>query len=267
MNLSRPTRLFLALALTGLAACSDSSGPGAVDDEAALRSLWIGLGSGSPGALPFALAPSALGTSARGIDRIDVEINGTSHSMYALGLRVTYPAGTCIESMFIVTSFATTAGECTPPPFGLVLVLWQTSSGSRRPEKMAFVSADIGTSSFAGFSEAGVYFSVLPAFAIYMNDREQFWTSVGGSLTSQVAPTNETCNVAPPPFAKESTCNYATFDESGQITFERFDFTAFGPGATSSRETMSLSIPRQSIRGILQAVTQIRPVTIPDWDY
>lgn len=271
MNLFRPKsvspkRFFLALALTGLAGCGDSSGPIAVDDEAALRSLSLGLGRGSPG-LPFALRPTALGTSARGIDQIDVSINGTTNRMYALGLRITYPAGTCVESMVVVASFPSPAGQCTPPPLGLVLVLWQTSSGSRPPEKMAFISADVGTTSFANFSDPSSDFTFFPAFAMYIDNREELWTSVGGSLTSQVSATNETCNVAPPAFASQSTCHYATFDESGQITFERFDFTVFGPGASSTRETLDLAIPRQSIRGILQAVTQIRPVTIPDWDY
>ena len=268
MKLFSPRNLFLALALTGLAACGDSSGPGTVSDEAALRSLSLGLGSGSGTGLPFALTPSALGTSARGIDRIDVAINGTTQSMYALGLRVTYPAGTCIESMFIVESFPPPAGVCTPPPLGLVLVLWQTSSGSRPPEKMAFISADVGTSSFAGFSETGDDFSLIPHFAIYVDsDPEEFWTSVGGSLTSQVVATNETCNVPPPPFASASTCHFATFDEAGQITFQKFDFDLFEPGLPSAGAAMELVIPRQSIRGILQAVTQITPVTIPDWDY
>lgn len=268
MKLFGAKNLLLALALTSLAACGDSSGPGTVSDEAALRSLSIGLGSATGAGLPFALTPATLGTSARGIDRIDVAINGTTHTMYALGLRITYPAGTCIEAMFIVTSFPPPVGQCTPPPLGLVLVLWETSSGSRAPERMAFISADVGTSSFASFSEPGDDFSLVPNFAIYLtNDREEFWTSVGGSLTSQVAATNETCNVTPPPFASASTCHFATFDEAGQITFEKFDFALFEPGLPAARETMEFSIPRQSIRGILQAVTAIKPVTIPDWDY
>ncbi|HEU4748032.1 MAG TPA: hypothetical protein VFS56_05980 [Gemmatimonadaceae bacterium] len=269
MTLFSPRNLFPALALAGLAACGDSSGPGTLDDEAALRSLSLGLGSGPGAGLPFALTPSALGTSARGIDRIDVAINGTTQSMYALGLRITYPVGTCIESMFIVPSFPPPAGQCTPPPLGLVLVLWQTSSGSRPPEAMAFISADAGTSRFAEFSETGNDFSFVPPhFAIYVNnDREEFWTSVGGSLTSQVTATNETCNVTPPPFASASTCHFATFDEVGQITFEKFDFSLFEPGPPPAGARMDFVIPRQSIRGILQAITQITPVTIPDWDY
>lgn len=264
----RSKNLFLALAFVGLAGCGDSSGPGTVSAEDALRSLSLGLGSAAGTALPFALSPSSLGTAARGIDKIDVAIDGTTQSMYALGLRVTYPAGTCVESLFIIPSAPPPAGQCTPPPLGLVLVLWQTSSGSRPPDRMAFISADVGTASFTGFFEGTAELTFLPAFAIFINDREEFWMSVGGSLSSRVAATNETCNVAPPPFAAASTCHFATFDEAGQITFERFDFALIEANVPPARARMELAIPRQTIRGILQAITRITPVTIPgDWDY
>jgi len=264
----RSKNLFLALAFVGLAGCGDSSGPGTVSAEDALRSLSLGLGSAAGTALPFALSPSSLGTAARGIDKIDVAIDGTTQSMYALGLRVTYPAGTCVESLFITPSAPPSAGQCTPPPLGLVLVLWQTSSGSRPPDRMAFISAEVGTASFTGFFEGTAELTFLPAFAIFINDREEFWMSVGGSLSSRVAATNETCNVAPPPFAAVSTCHFATFDEAGQITFERFDFALIEANVPPARARMELAIPRQTIRGILQAITRITPVTIPgDWDY
>lgn len=269
MNMNRSKKLCLALTLVALGACSsDSTGPGTVGAEEALQSLARGLNSSSGVDLPFALSPSALGTAARGIDRINVAINGTTHSMYALGLRVTYPAGTCIETLIIVPSVTVPPG-CTPPPLGLVLVLWQTSSGSRPPDRMVFISADVGTVNFAIFPFEATDFTFLPSFAIYVNDREEFWASTGGSLTSQVAATSETCSVTPPPFAKTSTCHVATFDEAGQIRFERFDFTAFGPGAPPARQTMDFVIPRQTIRGILQAITEITPVTLSggDWDY
>lgn len=272
MNISRSKKVFLAVTLGALGACSsDSTGPGTVGAEEALRSLSLGLGSGSGAGLPFALSPSALGTAARGIDLINVGIDGATESMYALGLRVTYPTGTCLESLFIIPpSPWYPAGECTPPPLGLVLVLWQTTAGSRPPQRMVVISADVGTTHF---DFVGPQFDIVgeapgdgefsPAFAFYINDRREFWASVGGSLNSQVAATNQTCSVPPPPFAKTSTCHVATFDEAGQITFERFDFAAFGPGAAPPRQTMDFVIPRQTIRGILQAITEISPVTLP----
>jgi hypothetical protein len=55
----------------------------------------------------------------------------------------------------------------------------------------------------------------------------------------------------------------ATFDESGRITFERFDLVTFSPGTAPVRETMELVIPRQTIRGILQAITEIQPIAFP----
>ena len=224
MNLTRSRKAVMAFAFAGLAACgSDASGPGSLEADDALRSLSLGLGSATSGApLPFALSPSALGTAAWGIDQIDVSIGGTTHSMYALGLRVTYPEGTCIESLFIVPYIPMPGGICTPPPLGLVLALWQTTSGSRPPKRLAFISADVGTADFGtlfstagSFSETESFTLGIPSFAIYINDQEEFWTSVGGSLTSAVTPGNETCSVPAPPFAASSTCHFATFDEAG----------------------------------------------------
>ena len=270
MTLVRYRRLFLACAVCGVTACgSDSTGPGSLAPADALRSLTLGLGSASGVGLPFALGPAALGTAARGIDQIDVNISGTTHRMYALGLRVTYPAGTCIEALFIIPSFPPPEGVCTPPPLGLVLALWQTTSGERPPKRMAFISADVGTVNFSFLpTETETVFSTIPSFAIYLNDREEFWISRSGSLTSAVTVGSETCNVPAPPFASSSTCNYATFDEQGQITFERFDFSLFEPLSTVQRATMDFVIPRQSIAGIVQAITQVTPITIPDdWGY
>lgn len=269
MSLIRSKKAVFAFAFLALAACgSDSSGPGSVGADDALRSLSLGLGSGTPGALPFALAPSTLGTAARGIDQIDVSINGTTHSMYALGLRVTYPEGSCFETVFVDPS--NPLRVCSSLPLGLVLVLWQTTSGSRPPKRMAFISADVGTADFGTLFAPGEFDFGPPAFAIYINDREEFWISAGGSLTSIVTPGNETCSVPAPPFAASSTCHFATFDETGRITFERFDFDGFGPSSfTAPRETMDFVIPRQSLRGIVQAITAVTPITIipGQWDY
>lgn len=265
MNITRPKNLILALAFVGVAACADSTGPGSVDADAALRSLSLGLGSEGNGLL-FAMPASALGT-ARGLDQIDVGINGRTERMYALGVRVTYPSGTCLESLVIFPPSQGFPIGCTPPPHGLLLVLWQTTSGSRPPESLAIISADVGTSNFdfdpGAFPDEETEFSPFGAFAVYLNDREEFWSSIGGTLTSQVTATSETCSVPAPPFAKASTCHVANFAESGQITLERLDLDFFSAGAAAPRVTMDLVIPPQSIRGILQAITQIQPITLP----
>jgi len=266
MNISRLKTFGLALALLGASACADSTGPGNVDPDDALRSLSLALGSEGDGFL-FALPASSLG-SARVLDQIDVGVNGRTERMYALGLRVTYPAGTCLESLVIFPPSQGFPSGCTSPPHGLVLVLWQTTSGSRPPESLAIISADVGTSSFDfDFDEyvPGGELELRPfgAFAMYLNDREEFWSSIGGTLTSQVTATSETCSVPAPPFAKASTCHIATFAESGQITLERLDLDFFDAGPAAPRVTMDLVIPPQSIRGILQAITQIQPITFP----
>ena len=273
MNIGRSKHLIATFAFLALAACADSTGPGSVGDEDAMRSLTMGLSSAAGAPLPFALSPSALGTAARGIDRINVGIDGTPQAMYALGLRVTYPTGTCMENLVVFSPPIVGFGpQCTPPPLGLLLVLWQTRSGSRPPERLILISGDVGTSNFANIAALPLGptdYSFFPAFAIQVNDREEFWTSIGGVLESQVTATSESCNVPPPAFAKSSSCNVAAFAESGQITFERFDFNAFTAGPPPPRQTMELVIPSQSIRGILQAITEIKPVTVPagPWDY
>jgi hypothetical protein len=267
MNINRLQNFVLALALLGVSACADSTGPGDVDADDALRSLSLALGAETGSEVLFGLPSSSLG-SARLLDRLDVEIAGRTERMYALGLRVTYPTGTCIESLVIFPPSQGIPSGCTAPPHGLVLVLWQTTSGSRPPESLAIISADVGTSSFDfDFDEyvPGGELELRPfgAFAMYINDREEFWSAIGGTLTSQVTPTSETCNVPAPPFARVSTCHIANFAESGRITLERLDLDFFDSNPAAPRVTMDLVIPPQSIRGIVQAITQIQPITFP----
>ncbi|MDQ3673892.1 MAG: hypothetical protein M3365_05915, partial [Gemmatimonadota bacterium] len=124
----------------------------------------------------------------------------------------------------------------------------------------------VGTTNFANFASGPDNFAFLPSFAIYVNGREEFWMALGGTLTSHVTPTDLACQVPAPPFASASTCRFATFDEAGQITFEKLDgSTFFGPGSPAPTRTMELVIPRQTFRGILQAVTSMR-IDSP-WDY
>lgn len=270
MYYTRSRKLFAAFALVGLAGCSDSTGPGDVGADDAMRSLALGFTNAAP-TLPFAWSPTTFGAAARGLDRINVSIDGKAQSMYALGLRVTYPVGTCLENIYVFSPPVGTFGsDCSAPPLGILLVLWQTTSGSRPPDRMILISGDVGTSTFANFTvipEESTEVSPFPAFAIQLKGREEFWASIGGSLTSQVAATSETCNVPPPPFAKSATCNIATFTEAGQITFERLDLHSFGPGAPQRSVRTELVIPSQSVRGILHAITEIRPISGGPWDY
>jgi hypothetical protein len=179
--------------------------------------------------------------------------------MYALGLRVTYPTGTCFESLFIVPPSLGIPSGCSPPPLGMMLVLWQTRSGSRPPDRTILISADVGSINFdfLSFDPNSVAF---PAFALYIDGRgQELWGSISGTLTSQVTATSETCQAPPPPFALASTCHFATFDESGRIVFELFEV----PGGSSTIRRTELLIPRQNIVGILQAITAIKPITLP----
>ena len=249
----------LAIAIVAVTACDDSTGSGTVSSEDALRSLNRGFGEA--GGLPFGLGASSLGGGAD-LGTVDVTIDGTSQRMYALGMRMTFPSGTCEEDVFVFPGDTREPGECTPPPVGVMLVLWQTRSGSRPPDRMIFLSADVGTSDF-GFPEIDpMDLTVFPAFAFFI-DRggQRFWGSTGGTLTSQVTATNQTCDVTPPPFAASSNCHFATFDEAGQVTFEEFDFeSSFGTG--SAPRTMELVIPRQNILGIWHAITAVKPVVL-----
>jgi hypothetical protein len=137
---------------------------------------------------------------------------------------------------------------------------------------MVFLSADVGTVNF-GLEEFGPFpagpgpspvIITAPAFAMYIDDRQELWAAIGGSLTSQVTTTGETCAVTPPPFARSSTCNFATFEETGRITFEKFDFVLLEPlSIATARQITELVIPRQTILGIVQAITEIQPITIP----
>jgi hypothetical protein len=269
MYIRRLKKSVLSIAIVSVAACAgDSTGPGTVGADEALQSLARGFDAASGIPLPFAFSLSALGTAATGLGQANVTIGGREHSMYALGLRVTYPTGTCFESLVSNhPSFAPPPGQCTSPPLGLVLALWQTTSASRRPDRMVFIAADAGTSNFS-FLSALVNDVSLPAFAFYIDNREEFWGSIGGTLSSEVTATSATCAVPPPPFAKTSTCHVASFDESGRITFERFDIRALGaPGVGAVRETTEMVIPRQTILGILQAITETQPIVFSPWDY
>jgi hypothetical protein len=239
--------------LVSLSACgSDSTGPSKLDSSAALQSLALGMGSvlavQSPTGAPV---DASFGGIAPLLDQIDVTIDGTTQTMFALGLRETFPDGTCMEDLFEFPSIPPDNAICTPPTLGLGVLLWQSHSPSAPPDRLIFIVGDVGTSNFDFFT------SFTPAVAIYIQGADDFWLSQSGSLTSQVAATTQSCGLPLPPYAKAGSCNVATFDEEGMITFEEYSDT----GPTAKR--LSVTIPRQTIHGLWQAITETQRVAPP----
>jgi hypothetical protein len=193
--------------------------------------------------------PSSFGTLASQLDQINVTIDGKSQSMYALGLRETYPAGTCAEMLFVDPLVVYPPGRCTPPPFDFVLILWQSHSADTPPDRLALIAGSPGTINFADLTTVN---GAAPGFAVYAVGQNEVWVSVSGTLTSNISATSQSCAVPLPPYAKSGSCKVATFDEEGTINLEPVT------GVT----TISLVIPRQSLRGIWQTTTETQPVTV-----
>lgn len=233
---------------------SDSTGPGAVDANAALQSLALGLqgfsGIESPASPDVS---TALNGVAPLLDQVNITIDGTSRSMFGLGLRQTYPDGTCEENVFIDPNFPPLPGVCTPPTQGLALILWQSHSAAEPPDRMILIEADAGTSDFDFTS---ISTDALPGFALYIEGTTSFFSSLSGSLTSQVTATSQSCNFPLPPYAKTGTCSVASFDEQGSIVFE--PFLSDDPNA----KHLTLVIPRQTLDGLWLAITQVQPVVL-----
>ena len=241
------TAAFAALLLS-LAACgSDSTGPGTnIDAASALQSLALGIGTGSTTTI---FGPSSLASLASQLDQINVTIDGKSQSMFALGLRESYPAGTCEEDLFIDPLIVNPPGQCTPPPVEFGLILWQSHSADTPPDRLALIAGNPGPMNFADLTTGT---GAPPGFAILTVGQDNIWVSVSGTLTSNVSATSQSCAVPLPPYAKSGSCSVATFDEEGTINFEPIT------GST----TTTLVIPRQTIHGIWQTITETQPVTV-----
>jgi hypothetical protein len=250
--------------LISLSACGDSSGPSKLDSSAALQSLALGMGAlvsvETPGVAPTVMD---FGELAPLLDQINVTIDGSSQPMFALGLRETFPAGTCIENVFIDPDFPPLPGECTSPELGLAVLLWESHSASAPPDRLIFLIADVGTTNFdfTSILNPGSVSASIPGVAIYMENLGDMWVSLSGTLTSQIAATAQSCGLPLPPYAKSGACSVATFDEQGSITFEEFSET--GPGTRHRVVT----IPRQTIHGLWQSITETQPITLGPWDY
>jgi hypothetical protein len=89
-------------------------------------------------------------------------------------------------------------------------------------------------------------------FVVYTEGQNDVWVSVSGTLMSIVTPTDQSCAVPLPPYAKSGSCKVATFDEAGTINLEPIT------GASN----IVFEIPRQTIHGIWQTITETQTVTL-----
>jgi hypothetical protein len=237
--------------LLSVAACSDSTGPNNLDSQAALRSLSLGVSGLADGASPAASSlAGSFGVIAPLLDKVNVTVDGKTHTMFAFGLRESFPDGTCEESLF-VPSFTMDPGTCTPPSLGVLVLLWQSHSENAPPDRLIVIAGDEGTSNFDFFSPDA---TINPGLAFYLEGQnpDNLMLSETGTLTSHVGSSGSSCNIPLPPFASAATCSLATFDEEGTISFNAFTDT---PGASKV-----VTIPRQSINGIWQAITQVKAI-------
>src|SRR3982074_1491777 len=174
----RATAVACALLLS-LAACgSDSTGPSTLDANAALQSLALGMGTNGTSTI---YGPSSLSSLAPQLDQINITIDGKPQSMFALGLRETYPAGTCIETLIVDPLIVNPPGQCTTPPFAFALILWQSHSAVPPPDRLALIAGNVGTINFEDLTTVP---NAVPGLAIYTDGRDEVWVSISGTLTS-----------------------------------------------------------------------------------
>lgn len=233
--------------LLSVAACSDSTSTGPstiVDANGAIQSLQLGLGANGANSV-FGPSTNNLGSVASQITVIDVTIGGKTQSMFAFGLRETYPVGTCVENLIVTSN---PPGTCTPPPLGLALILWQSHSAKQPPDRLALIFGNTGTIDFDL-----VDLTAFPPVALYFEGVD-IWGSISGTLTSNVSATSVACAVPLPIFAKSGSCSFATFDEQGTIELEGF---------SAGAQPLTLVIPRQTILGIWQTITETKTLVLP----
>jgi len=247
-----PASAFLACATFSLTACgSDSTAPGTLDSSAALQSLAIGLNQlGSGGSPATSEASVAFSAIAPLLDQVNVTIDGAAQGMYAIGLRESFPAGTCEETLFIDPLFPPEPGVCTPPGLGVVTLLWQTHSATQPPDKLILIAGDVGASNF------DFAMTTVPAVALYVEGQDKIWASESGNINSSVTSTSQTCNVPLPPYAKSGTCTFATFSQQGSIVLS--DFSQLGSNTT----TRTIAVPSITFDGLWLAITEVQPVPL-----
>jgi len=248
MRIQRISGVIACTALLSLAACADSTGPNNLDANSALQSLRLALGGITDIETPGVAAVNAsLGVISPLLDQINVTVDGKSQTMFGLGVRESYPDGTCEETIFPDPEFPSPPGQCTPMSLGVILLLWQSHSATAPPDRLMLIGADEGTANFDFGSLPSV-----PGVAFYI-EGTNLWISTSGTLTSHVAASGSTCTIPPPPYAKSATCTLATFNEQGTITLE-----SDAPGASAHK---TLSIAPQTVDGLWLAITEVQPVT------
>lgn len=241
----------VAFTVFGLTACgSDSTGPSNLDAASALHSLALGLQQmGTTGTTATLDTDASFGGIAPFLSQVTVGIDGQPQTMFALALHETFPTGTCWETIF-QDVIPADPNACTPPPLGLALILWQSHSASERPDRIAFLAGDVGTSDFAFDLNS----SALPAIGILAEGDNDFWVSQSGTLSSAVSATAQSCDIPLPLYAKSGHCSIATFDEQGSVVLAHFDMNG---AATNTR---TLTILRQTLHGLWVVITEVQPI-------
>ncbi|MFL5585706.1 MAG: hypothetical protein ACJ78K_12660 [Gemmatimonadaceae bacterium] len=253
LSKARTSSAIVALVAMSTFGCNDSTGPGTVDASSALQSLSLGFqaltdAAGSGGVLIAAPdAATSLDAITPFLDRINVSIDESSQQMFALGLRETFPEGTCEEDIFFDPGAE--PGTCTPAFNPLVLVLWQSHSATEVPDRMLFVLTEAGTTNFD--------FEVDPnaSIALYMEGQDNPWISVIGNLSSQIAGTDQSCDdFTLPPYARSGDCNIANFTEQGSILFAPLQ-------DPTGNDRIQVEIPQQSLHGLWLDVTEVQQIS------
>jgi hypothetical protein len=230
--------------LLSLSACvtTDTFGPtGPFDNTGALQSLVLGIGPTGASDI-FGPPVTSLGSLASHLDQVNVTINGVAQTMFALGLQENYPAGTCVETLIVTTS---PPGTCTPLPYSLGVILWQSHAANATPDRLAFMIGNPGTNDFLN-PGTGVSYPL----GVYFELGNDIWDSQSGTLTSNMAATTETCAVPIPRYATAGSCSFATFDVQGTINLV----------PRSSTTPVTIVIPRQTFHGMLQTITAVQAI-------
>jgi hypothetical protein len=239
-----------------VSACGgDSTGPSNLDSSAALASLRLGLGAVSDLQSPEAATLTAsLDAIAPILDQVTVNIGGSSQTMFALGFRQSFPAGTCEENVFVDPDFPPSPGDCTPLTPEVGLILWQSHSASAAPDRLIIIATDAGITHFTSFDDLSN--PIVSAVALYLEGQDRVWFSSSGTLSSGVVSTNQSCGLPLPPYASAGSCSIATFTEDGVITLDLLSDT----GISTTHTNLTLS--NQTFHGLWELITAVQPVTL-----
>ena len=235
----------LGFAVFGMTACSDSTGITESEATSAIHSLALGMRSDTFAKLGIGF-PLTFDESwdevAPVLNKVTVNIGGSRQSMYALGLNLSLPPGTCAEAIFGRSPHAP-PNACTPPTSLLTLVFWQSHSATELPDQVMLFTGDVGMSCFGDCP----YGTLSGGFVEFVWHNEE-WFSSSGPFTTGVTATSSQCGIPLPHYAKSGNCSIATFDLAGKITFLNF----------VDSNTLTMTIGRQTIHGVWLAVTEVQ---------